>query len=268
MGRVREQVSQRDSAGDRITVVGWQRVAGFRLVVMASISFGCTEPNPNLDGTESSASTSSPDSADGSSTATMGTTGASASTDSSDEGTETSSGSTMSLDTSGSTTVDDTTQGTSGVDTDQTCVADGNVSVLEACDDGNEVTDDGCSSCDVDEGYSCDGEPSDCLLVCDPLVPMCEAGEGCYPLHGPTWVCAADASGVGGGQGEACDAPDTCDPGLTCIEPTAVAGCDAERSGCCTAVCDVDAPVCPADGACVYVGPPAAADVGVCRWDG
>lgn len=266
MGRVREQVSQRDSAGAQSAIDGWQRVPRLRLVVMVSISFGCTEPNPNLDGTESSASTSSPDSADGSSTTTMGTT--STSTNASGEGTETSSGSTMSQDTSGSTTADDTTHGTSGSDTDRTCVADGNVSALEACDDGNEVADDGCSSCEVDAGYSCDGEPSDCLLVCDPLVPMCEAGEGCYPLHGPTWVCAADASGAGGGQGEACDAPDTCDPGLTCIEPTAVAGCDAEGSGCCTAVCDVDAAVCPADGACVYVGPPAAADVGVCRWDG
>lgn len=267
MGRVQEQVSQRDRSGARNDVLWSQRIAR-HLLVLASIGFGCTEPNPNLDGTEGSTSTSSPGSSEGASATTMEATGASGPTDSSGDGAEMSSGSTTSVDTSGTTATDDTTQDTSGDDTDRTCVADGNVGVLEACDDANEIADDGCSSCEVDVGYSCDGEPSDCRLVCDPLVPTCAADEGCYPIHGPTWVCTSDASGAGGAQGNTCDAPETCDPGLTCIEPTAVAGCDAEQSGCCTAVCDVDAPVCPPDGACVYVGPPAEADVGVCRWDG
>ncbi|MBU0660642.1 DUF4215 domain-containing protein, partial [Patescibacteria group bacterium] len=59
---------------------------------------------------------------------------------------------------------------------------DGLVEDAEACDDGDTDPDDGCSStCTVEDGYSCDGEPSVCTLTggCGALGP----NEQCAQLN-------------------------------------------------------------------------------------
>ena len=125
----------------------------------------------------------------------------------------------------------------------------------EACDDGNADADDGCSeTCEVEDGYVCDGEPSTCDTVCGDNVQAgleaCDDGntetEGCeYGLTSCT-VCAADCTNVAGlirycgdgvveaGEGEACDdgnadADDGCSE--TCIVEDGYV-CGGEPSTC------------------------------------
>ena len=67
----------------------------------------------------------------------------------------------------------------------------------EACDDGNDADDDGCSSsCMVEEGWACTGEPSVCVPICgDGLAVGDEACDG-PDLRGQTCT----ALGLGGGH--------------------------------------------------------------------
>jgi cysteine-rich repeat protein len=88
---------------------------------------------------------------------------------------------------------------------------DGQVSGAEACDDGNQVSADGCNqSCDIETGYLCTGEPSVCTTQCgDGLVLGTEAcddqnqnpGDGCdsscsiedgYICDGQPSVCSPE----------------------------------------------------------------------------
>ena len=53
---------------------------------------------------------------------------------------------------------------------------------LEECDDENSENKDGCSSCSIDKGYECEGNPSVCTPICgDGLVveriEFCDDGE-------------------------------------------------------------------------------------------
>lgn len=113
-----------------------------------------------------------------------------------------------------------------------------------------------------------------CEVSCNPLMPECAEGEGCYPA-GDQWLCAFDASAEGGAQNEPCDFINGCDPGNVCLQPDLVPGCDpAGAGGCCTAVCDVtqEPDPCPdaeLGGGCVTwyekgFAPPGFEDVGVC----
>src|SRR5690349_5677220 len=48
-----------------------------------------------------------------------------------------------------------------------TVCGDGVLAKAEACDDGNTDSADGCGQdCQVELGYKCAGEPSDCVAVC------------------------------------------------------------------------------------------------------
>lgn len=111
-----------------------------------------------------------------------------------------------------------------------------------------------------------------CLPSCDPLQQDCPSmGEACYPANG-TFVCATDASGDGGAQGDPCAFINVCDAGLACVN---LLGCDA----CCSAFCQLDAayttedppsPKCPdpAMGCVAWYkpgeAPPGRENVGVC----
>lgn len=71
----------------------------------------------------------------------------------------------------------------------------------EACDDGGQADDDGCAStCEVELGWACVGEPSVCAPVC---------GDG--TLHGDE---ACDDGGTDGGDG--CSAACALEPGWLC----------------------------------------------------
>ncbi len=109
-----------------------------------------------------------------------------------------------------------------------------------------------------------------CLPGCDPLMQNCQAGQGCY-LVNDAFICAPDASGGAGVDGDLCEFINVCDPGLFCAGAAAVQGC-AGAVGCCTPFCDVQlgAAQCPAvQEDCVPVfavgmAPPGLEDVGIC----
>jgi MYXO-CTERM domain-containing protein len=103
---------------------------------------------------------------------------------------------------------------------------DGVVGEGEACDDGNAVDGDGCSSaCAIEDGYTCEGEPSACTeqtvgAECgDGVVDSGEAcddgnaadGDGCsaqcaveagYTCEGEPSACAKSDGGGDGGDGQ------------------------------------------------------------------
>lgn len=67
---------------------------------------------------------------------------------------------------------------------------DGLIRGEETCDDANLVGDDGCSAdCETEAGYSCDGEPSQCLAVEPTPIP---------PVDTPDPDDDGEDSGVGG----------------------------------------------------------------------
>lgn len=107
-----------------------------------------------------------------------------------------------------------------------------------------------------------------CLPACDPLAQSCPGGQGCYPVD-DTFVCAPDASGGAGQQGDACEFINACEPGTACVEGAAYgAGC---FSNCCTTFCTLGTGFdCPeADQDCIPwfdegAAPSGFEDVGLC----
>lgn len=128
---------------------------------------------------------------------------------------------------------------------------DGLLADGEACDDGNTDASDGCDeSCAVETGYTCVGEPSDCLTMCgDGILAGAEtcddgnvdASDGCdescaveagYACDGAPSVCAttcgdgviAGAETCDDGDGDpldGCDAACLVEDGFTCAgEPS------------------------------------------------
>lgn len=102
--------------------------------------------------------------------------------------------------------------------------ADGVLQADEACDDGNALELDGCSSfCTVEGGWTCSGEPSSCSLLCGngevDAGELCDDGDtqngdgcsaGClvesgYHCSGEPSVCALDCGDGVLQAGEACD---------------------------------------------------------------
>jgi hypothetical protein len=88
----------------------------------------------------------------------------------------------------------------------------------------------------------------------------------CYAVN-DHFAWSPDVSGRGGAAGDPCEFINVCAAGLLCLTPDATPGCDA--LGCCTPICELSAPPCPAGQACVpwYAdneAPPGLADVGIC----
>lgn len=79
-----------------------------------------------------------------------------------------------------------------------------------------------------------------CFDKCDPLVQDCPEGQGCYPDEeapgGTGFLClpTVGAQPAGGW----CWLLSGCEPGLLCVTPDFVPGCN-ENFGCCTPLCDV-----------------------------
>lgn len=127
------------------------------------------------------------------------------------------------------------------------------------------IGDDSNATCeDADRTCSISGASvlSLCLPNCDPLMPDCPDAQGCYPLN-QNFTCAPDATGgAGGGYQDECEFLNSCQAGLSCIDGTAVPGCDA-GGGCCTPYCDTTAPDCPDGAECQPYFNPGAAPKGV-----
>lgn len=109
---------------------------------------------------------------------------------------------------------------------------------------------------------------SPCLPGCDPLGDDCDEDEVCTAGSG-NFLCSPDVSGEGGAEGEPCEFSTACDPGLACIEPTALACDDLEAAGCCLPYCSVSEDACSGGLTCVPwwqegEAPKGQEDIGVC----
>jgi len=115
-----------------------------------------------------------------------------------------------------------------------------------------------------------------CLPYCDPLLQDCPNGDLCL-YDGGNFSCFPDVSGDMGVFGDPCEYGNACDPGLNCLDPEYVPGCQA--AGCCSPFCELDtdytpipapAPNCPdPQMACLNwfdpgTAPPGQEKVGIC----
>src|SRR5690606_38451684 len=116
-----------------------------------------------------------------------------------------------------------------------------------------------------------------CYELCDPLdADPCGEGRSCAltATSDGRFICLSDASGGGGGLGMPCTNPSGCAPGLACeADPYGPGGCGG-ADYCCTPLCDLDEPECPAGTRCVnyfagfgYDSPVCLEDVGFCVED-
>ncbi|MGH1347907.1 MAG: hypothetical protein ACRBN8_40505 [Nannocystales bacterium] len=86
-----------------------------------------------------------------------------------------------------------------------------------------------------------------CLPWCDPLVPDCNEGFGCYPGSEQTFVCLREGAGVELGE----VSHPQCAPGSFWASAEAVQGC-VDDEPCCTSYCHVEDPeACGPDVECV-----------------
>ncbi len=88
-----------------------------------------------------------------------------------------------------------------------------------------------------------------CIPPCDPLAQDCLGDDSCVSVA-DTFICTLDVSGDEGQVFDSCEFFNACDKGLLCLSPDAASECDANASGCCLPMCDLDDPgfVCPGVG--------------------
>jgi hypothetical protein len=112
-----------------------------------------------------------------------------------------------------------------------------------------------------------------CLSLCDPLAQDCPGDDLCV-ANGDQFLCVLDASGDAGQAFDPCEFANACDAGLLCVDPGASSECDVSAGGCCSPLCDLDAPSCPgADQQCLPwfeegSAPPGFEQVGICAVPG
>lgn len=216
--------------------------------VVSSAVLGCPTPPPPVDEPTAKESSTTSDTAASVSASASGS-------ESDDAPSTTGSASGPSSGMESSTTTPGTSDTSTSVSTDSggaaDCVPNGQVEPpAEECDDDNEFGGDGCYECQIERGWHCARQsPSICGLICNPLVPDCELGTGCYP-SGDIWLCSVDASGNEGLQDDSCEYANACDPGLVCADWDDVPSCDVQAGGCCTSLCDLGSPSCPVDLTC------------------
>ncbi|MEM9691395.1 MAG: DUF4215 domain-containing protein [Myxococcota bacterium] len=133
---------------------------------------------------------------------------------------------------------------------------DGFVAANEQCDDQNPNPGDGCTSCNVDFGYACNGQPSVCAPICGDGFIV--GGEGCDDLNGgggdgcsaicqiePGWICQGEPSVCSTvcGDGIVVGA-ETCDDGNTGDGDGCSSLCREERGFTCVGQPSVCSPTC------------------------
>ncbi|AFE04905.1 EGF domain-containing protein [Corallococcus coralloides DSM 2259] len=115
---------------------------------------------------------------------------------------------------------------------------DGVLGGFEVCDDGNQLSGDGCNSvCEVEPGYTCTGHPSVCTDIdeCADGTASCQPGEFCVNTPG-SYTCEPDLCvGVVCTPLDACHVAGTCHP-LTgqCSNPAAPNGTECSDGNACT----------------------------------
>ncbi|WP_255203996.1 LamG-like jellyroll fold domain-containing protein [Myxococcus sp. AM011] len=131
---------------------------------------------------------------------------------------------------------------------------DGVLGGFEICDDGNQLSGDGCNSvCQVEPGYTCTGQPSICTDIdeCTNGTANCQPGEICVNTPG-SYTCEPDLCvGVVCAPLDACHIAGTCNPSTgQCSHPVAPDGTACDDGNACTQ------PDTCLDGVCA--GPPSA----------
>ncbi|MEZ4385425.1 MAG: hypothetical protein R3A79_29135 [Nannocystaceae bacterium] len=92
-----------------------------------------------------------------------------------------------------------------------------------------------------------------CLDGCDPLVQDCSDGQACYAsTDDAAFICSPyDAEGM---DNDNCSYDNACLPGLWCMAPELVDGCDQGNDGCCNPYCDInDGSECSENEVCVAI---------------
>lgn len=108
-----------------------------------------------------------------------------------------------------------------------------------------------------------------CLPGCDPLTQDCSGDNLCIP-NGENFLCVLDASGEEGQSFDPCEYGNSCDKGLTCMDPAFGMECTPQATGCCLPFCDLTGPQCPGENQdCLAwfeegMAPPGFENVGVC----
>ncbi|MCP3102316.1 DUF4215 domain-containing protein [Myxococcus sp. K15C18031901] len=100
---------------------------------------------------------------------------------------------------------------------------DGRVTGSEQCDDGNRTSGDGCSStCQVETGFTCQGQPSVCTDIneCANGTAQCSVNATCTNTRG-SYTCACKGGYTGNGRtcndiNECTNGTATCSPNGTC----------------------------------------------------
>lgn len=127
------------------------------------------------------------------------------------------------------------------------------------CHDDDECGDD--EHCVVTN----DGDVNMCLRSCNPFADACPVGSSCVALDEADIVCV-DADEVPLLAELACEDGAACGDTALCWGASSVPGC--ARDTCCAPLCDMLAPDCPPDTACValYENPPEGSEnLGLCR---
>ncbi len=121
------------------------------------------------------------------------------------------------------------------------------------------------------EGQACSvsnaGTLALCLPTCDPLLPSCAEGDGCFPAKGVEAFVCLPAPTENIDTIWTCHTTGGCEPGTICVNSSFLPACDDEA--CCTPYCDLGNPTCPSDTECVSfwdegAAPPEFEDLGVC----
>lgn len=109
----------------------------------------------------------------------------------------------------------------------------------------------------------CPGCPSLCAASCHPLAEVCPPGFACKPGAG-TFLCTPEQNLGTGALGDPCEYSVQCQADFACIDGALLPGC--EGAGCCSPLCDADAPECPEQLSCVlWAGEvPPGPTLGVC----
>ncbi len=107
---------------------------------------------------------------------------------------------------------------------------DGTVEGTEACDDGNSLGSDGCdATCLVEDGWECNGAPSDCVGICGDGL---EVGDEICDEMGDGPTCDADCSLAECGDGSLNSAAgEGCDDGNVISGDGCSSGCAVELDG-------------------------------------
>ena len=105
---------------------------------------------------------------------------------------------------------------------DQSVIGDGMIESGEECDDSNQMNNDGCSSTgQVESGFTCVSEPSDCEMEVE-MQAVCAKNE--WVCEGMNALKQCNADGTAYNAAQNCAEGQKCEAGVCAIPPTVIQG--------------------------------------------